>query len=91
MANHPSAEKRNRQRIKRTARARGARGAARTAVKQARQALAAGDAAEAQDNVQKASVALARATKKGVIHARTAARITSRVARALSKLVSAQS
>jgi len=86
MANHPSAEKRNRQRIKRTLRTRIARGASRTAVKRAREALAAADAKEAAERVQVASVALAKAAKKGAIHPRKAARVTSRISSALSKL-----
>ena len=86
MANHPSAEKRNRQRIKRTARCKSIRSATRTAVRQAREALASGDAAEAQKKVLAASVALAKAAKHGVVHPRTAARTTSRIASALGKL-----
>ena len=86
MANHPSAEKRNRQRIKRTERAKSVRRATRTAVRKAREALAAGDSAEAQNKVHAASIALARAAKHGVIHVRNAARTTARIASALNKL-----
>ena len=43
MANHPSAEKRNRQRITRTDRNRAATSALRTTLKKARAAVAAGD------------------------------------------------
>jgi small subunit ribosomal protein S20 len=91
MANHPSAEKRNRQRIKRAERARAVRAATRTAVKQARQALATGDTETAQEMALTAAVALAKAAKKGVIHPRTAARTTCRVSTALNKLLSADS
>jgi small subunit ribosomal protein S20 len=86
MANHASAEKRNRQRIRRTERNRAVRSAVRGAVKKARAALAQGDAATAKVSVQTASRALARAASKGVIHVRAAARTTSRMESALNKL-----
>jgi len=84
MANHPSAAKRNRQRVKRTARNKSIRAALRTAVKKARSAVASGDA-DAKAKVQEASVALARAASAGVVHASSAARTTSRIAAALHK------
>ena len=86
MANHASAEKRNRQRIRRTERNRAVRSAVRSAVKKARLALAQGDAASAKTSVHSASSALARAASKGVIHVRAAARTTSRMESALHKL-----
>ena len=85
MANHPSAEKRNRQRIVRTERNRGATSALRTAIKKARAAVAAGDKDKAKGSVAVAERALARAASKGVIHPRTAARTTARIAKALAK------
>jgi small subunit ribosomal protein S20 len=84
MANHPSAAKRNRQRIVRTARNKTIRSALRTAVKQARAAIAAGDK-DAKDKVKSAAVALARAVSAGVIHKSTAARTTSRIQSALQR------
>lgn len=86
MANHPSAEKRNRQRIVRTERNRAVRSAVRTAVKKARTALAGGDAAAAAEPVKLATVALAKAASKGVVHVKAASRLTSRITSALSKL-----
>ena len=86
MANHASAEKRNRQRIRRTERNRAVRSAVRTAVKKARTALEKGDKAAAKTSVKDASIALARAASKGVIHVRAAARTTSRMESALHKL-----
>ncbi len=86
MANHVSAEKRNRQRIVRTERNRSLRSAVRNAVKKARAALAAGDKSAALEPVRAAASALARAAGKGVIHQKTAARATSRIAAALAKL-----
>ena len=88
MAHHASAEKRNRQRVGRTARNTAVRSAVRTAVKKARIALGGGDAAAAAEPVRSASKALARAARKGVIHARTASRKTGRIQAALHKLAS---
>jgi small subunit ribosomal protein S20 len=86
MANHASAEKRNRQRIKRTERNRAQRSAVRTAVKTARAAIASGDKTLAKSSVADASRALARAASKGVLHAKAASRVTSRIQTALAKL-----
>ena len=85
MANHPSAEKRNRQRVVRTERNRAAKSALRGAVKKARAAVAGGDAEKAKSSSATAEKALAKAASKGVIHPRTAARTTSRIAKALAK------
>ena len=85
MANHPSAEKRNRQRIVRTERNRAAKSALRSTLKKARAAVASGDAAKAKTGTASAEKALAKAASKGVIHPRTAARTTSRIAKALAK------
>lgn len=84
MANHPSAAKRNRQRITRTSRNRALRSSVRTIVKQARAAVAAGDASAAE-RVKRATSALASAASKGVLHKKTAARTTSRIQAALAK------
>ena len=84
MANHPSAAKRNRQRIVRTARNKTIRSALRTAVKSARAAIASGDK-DAKKKVHDATVALARAASAGVIHKSTAARTTSRIEAALHR------
>lgn len=86
MANHPSAQKRNRQRIKRTDRNKAVRSTVRTELKKARAALADGNKAEAEPQVKKASLALARAVSKGVVHQRTASRTTSRIQSQLAKL-----
>jgi small subunit ribosomal protein S20 len=89
MANHASAEKRNRQRIRRTERNRSIKGAVRTLLKKARAALSApgtktGDSAAA---VAAAIKAVDRAASKGVVHAKMAARAKSRLARAAHKQV----
>ena len=85
MSNHPSAAKRNRQRVARTTRNRSVRSTVRTVVKQARAAIAAGDG-QAALQVRKAIQALASAASKGVLHKKAAARTTSRIQAALSKL-----
>lgn len=86
MANHASADKRNRQRIVRTARNRALTSSVRTAVKNARAAIATGDVKAATETVKAASQALARAASKGVVHDRAASRVTSRIQSALAKL-----
>jgi small subunit ribosomal protein S20 len=86
MANHASAEKRNRQRIKRTARNRGVTSSVRTAVKKARTAISAGNVSAAEGQVLAATRALAKAASKGVVHQRSASRVTSRIQAALAKL-----
>lgn len=86
MANHPSAQKRNRQRVVRTERNRAAKSSVRSAVKKARSAIAAGDKATAKATVATASTALAKAAKKGVLHKNAASRVTSRIQSALAKL-----
>ena len=79
MANHPSAEKRNRQRVGRTEANKSVKGAVRTAVKKARQAIAQGDPKVASAHVSEASRALARAASKRIVHKGMAARTTSRI------------
>ncbi|HYP97797.1 MAG TPA: 30S ribosomal protein S20 [Polyangiaceae bacterium] len=85
MANHPSADKRNRQRLVRAERNQAVRSALRTAVKKARAAIAAGNTDAAKGPVAAASVALAKAVSKGVIHSKNASRTTSRIQAALHK------
>ena len=91
MANHASAEKRNRQRIARTERNRSIKGSVRTLLKKARAAIAAptakaGDSAAA---VLAAIKAVDRAASKGVVHPKTAARAKSRLAKAAQKSATA--
>jgi small subunit ribosomal protein S20 len=86
MANHPSAEKRNRQRIVRTERNRALKSALRTTVKKARAAITAGDVKIAKPLVAAAESALARAASKGVIAKKSAARVTARLAATGAKL-----
>ena len=79
MANHPSAEKRNRQRIKRTNRNRTVASAVRTLVKRVRTALHAKDTTAANAALKIATVALDKAATKGVLHPKAASRTISRL------------
>jgi small subunit ribosomal protein S20 len=91
MANHPSAEKRNRQRVRRTERNRSIKGAVRTIVKSARTLVetAGTKKQDAVAAVSPAARALDRAASKGAVHPKTAARRKSRLARAAHKAASA--
>jgi small subunit ribosomal protein S20 len=100
MATHASAEKRNRQRIKRTARNRAAKSSLRTEVKKARGTIAATQVhegspgkpsaapvplADAAKAVNIAWSALDRAAAKGIVPRRRADRVKGRLAAALHK------
>ena len=87
MANVQSAEKRNRQRIKRRARNLGHLTPMRSRVKKARVALEnAKDSPEGVESAVSAAVSqVARAAQKGVIHKKTAARKIARLAKAANK------
>jgi small subunit ribosomal protein S20 len=86
VANHPSADKRNRQRVKRTLRNRSVRAAVRTEVKAVRSALVAKDAKAAQAALLEATVSLDKAASKGAIHPKAASRHVSRLAAQVHKL-----
>ena len=86
MANHPSAEKRNRQRIKRTLRNRAVKSAVRTHVKNVRAALEAKDAKAAKEALKAATIAIDKASSKGVIAKETASRTVSRLSAQVHKL-----
>lgn len=87
MANHASAEKRNRQRITKTVRNRAAKSTLRTELKKVRSAITGGEATSAL--IQGASSALDRAASKGVIPAKRAARVKGRLAAAAHKAANA--
>ena len=86
MANPVSAAKRARQRFGRTARNRLVQGALRSSLKRARTAISGGDAAAAREVVAAATRTAARAASKGLLHRNAAARLSSRLQRALNKL-----
>ncbi len=89
MANHKSAEKRNRQRLKRRARNVHRLSTMRTYIKRVRKALAAGEIDSARDALPLALSAIGKASSKGVIHRNTAARYASRLAAAVHRAGSA--
>jgi len=80
MANHASAEKRNRQRITRTNRNKAAKSALRTTLKKARAALQSGDASA--EAVREAVSNLDKLASKGIIPKERASRVKGRLARA---------
>ena len=84
MANHASAVKRNRQRLKKTARNRAAKSALRTEIKKARSAVVSGPK-DAPGLVTAAISALDRAASKGMIPAKRASRLKGRLTVALHK------
>lgn len=89
MANHPSAEKRNRQRIVRTARNRAIVGSVRTLVKRVRTAIHAKDKAAATTALKAATVALDKAATKGAVHVKAASRTVARLAAQVHGLAAA--
>ena len=82
MANIKSAEKRNRQSLKRRARNTSVRTEVKAAVKKAREAVANKDAQGVVEAVKLATKSLAKAGSKGVLHPRTASRRIGRLAKA---------
>lgn len=84
MANHKSAEKRNRQRPKRRARNLNYLSTMRTYMKRVRAALRAGDLEAASQTMPRALTAIAKAALRGVIHRNTASRYVSRLSLALN-------
>ena len=86
MANIKSAEKANRQRIKRTARNTAQKTAMRTVIKKLRAAIGAKNGKEAQALLKTAVSAIDAAASKGVIKRGTASRSISRLTVAVSGL-----
>ena len=88
MANHASAEKRNRQRITRTERNRSVKSSLRTDLKKTRAAIAGND--EPAAKVQASASKLDKAAKRGAIPTKRASRLKSRLARAAHKAANAK-
>ena len=86
MANHKSAEKRNRQNKIRNARNIHIRSTMRTYVKKVRMAVAEGDLPNAQLLLEKALPCIDKAASKGVIHKATASRKISRLMKLVNSL-----
>ena len=86
MANHPSAEKRNRQRVKRTLRNRAVSSSVRTIVKAVNTAIAAKNKEAAKAALATAIKALDKAATKGVLHKKAVSRTVSRLSVRVHKL-----
>lgn len=84
MANHKSAEKRNRQNKIRNVRNTHIRSTMRSYVKKMRTAIAEGDHEAAKAVLEKAIPYIDKAASKGVIHKATASRKISRLAKLIS-------
>ena len=85
MANTKSAQKRNRQSIKRRARNTSVRTGVKNVLKTAREAIKSADPKKAATALQDAARTLHKAATKGVLHPRNAARRIARLSQALAK------
>jgi small subunit ribosomal protein S20 len=83
MPNSVSAKKRLRQSLSRRARNRAARSTIRTQVRKVRTAIAGGDAAACETEFRTAVKKLDQAAAKNIVHANSAARIKSRLSKAI--------
>ena len=86
MPNTRSAKKRMRQTSKRREHNRSMRSSLRTQIKKVRAAAAQGDAATGRTEMNHAAKALDQAAAKGIIHKNKAARLKSRLTRAVNAL-----
>lgn len=86
MATHKSALKNHRQSTARRQRNRSHRARMRTALKKCRAAIDAGEAEQARGLLRATLSLLDRTAKAGAIHAKTAARSKSRLARAVNAI-----
>jgi small subunit ribosomal protein S20 len=90
VANTRSAQKRNRQSLKRRARNLSIRNSVKTAIKKAREAVAAGDPTKAKEAVRLATRMIDRAATRGVVHARNASRRVARLAASITRQAAAK-
>lgn len=86
MANHASAEKRNRQNIKRRERNRHVKSTVRGFIKEVRVAIEAGKKKDAQKALKEAVTKIDQAVSKGVYHRSTGSRYISRLSAQVSSL-----
>ncbi len=89
MANTKSAQKRNRQSIKRNARNSAVKGNIKDLLKAARAAIASGDSDKARTAIAAATSSLAKAAQKGVLHAKNASRRIGRLSQGAAKKLAA--
>jgi small subunit ribosomal protein S20 len=85
VANHPSAQKRHRQSVKRHARNQIVKTRVRKLVRAVRDALRTGDRTVARSEFARATRELDRAVVKGVFHRNTASRRIARLAKAVGQ------
>jgi small subunit ribosomal protein S20 len=86
MPNHKSAEKRDRQNVRRNAINTASRTRLRTSLKKLRAAIAAGDASQAQSLLSETVSVIDKSVQKGVLHHNTAARHKARLTTHVNKL-----
>ncbi len=86
MPNHKSAEKRDRQNIKRRAINRNNRSSLRTQIKNLRAMIATGDKSQSQDLLNPTISIIDKAVNKGILHKNTAARYKSRLTSHINEL-----
>ena len=86
MANTKSAEKRHRQNLQQRARNRAHRSRLRTAIKNLRAAMSSGDATAAEALLPQTFSVIDKIAQKKVIHANTASRYKSRLAKHVAEL-----
>lgn len=86
MANHKSAEKRNRQAQIRRMRNRVNKTKMKSAIRKVNTAVEAGSAEEAKEALQQAIPVIAKTASKGTIHKRTSSRKISRLTQRVKKL-----
>ena len=86
MANHKSAEKRNRQAQARRLRNRANRSKMKTAIKNLNEAIESGNAEEAKTALAAAVPVIAKTASKGTIHKKNASRKISRLTKKVNQL-----
>lgn len=89
MANHKSAEKRNRQAQVRRLRNKMNRKRMKTAIRTVDEAVAAGSADDAKTALHEATIVIAKTASKGTIHKKNASRKISRLAKRVNAMESA--
>lgn len=88
MANHPQAEKRNRQRIKKQAHHRHYKSKMRTSIKQVLAAIEDKDVPKAKEALKQAIPVIDRCAQKGVLPDERASRTISRLSKSVNALSS---
>lgn len=86
MANHKSAEKRNRQAQVKRVRNRGVRSKMKTVIKNLNEAIETGNAEEAKTALATAVPVIAKTASKGTIHKKNASRKISRLTKRVNQL-----